>query len=155
MTKALATRCIAKSKQTMKQCKNKAIIGGTTCRFHGGASPKVAANAAVRAEVMRWGLQDVHEDPGEVLLMLVSQSASRCRRFAAAIEKEVDELGLAAALTGEITIPTRNGSYVAGEYIRSLAQLESQERDRCANFATKAIAAGLAERQVRLAEQQG
>jgi hypothetical protein len=28
-------------------------------------------------------------------------------------------------------------------------QLEAQERDRCANFATKAVAAGLAERTVR------
>ena len=40
------------------------------------------------------------------------------------------------------------------EAIRGLARLEADERDRCANFAAKAIAAGLAERQVRLAEQQ-
>jgi hypothetical protein len=33
------------------QCKNKAIPGGTVCRFHGGASPHVASKAAVRAEV--------------------------------------------------------------------------------------------------------
>lgn len=42
-----------------------------------------------------------------------------------------------------------------GEYVRGLAQLEADERDRLANFSAKAIAAGLAERQVRLAERQG
>lgn len=36
-----------------------------------------------------------------------------------------------------------------------LAQLESVEPKRCAGFATTAIAGGLAERQVRLAERQG
>ena len=36
-----------------------------------------------------------------------------------------------------------------------LADLEAKERDRCANFATKAIAAGLAERTVPVAERQG
>jgi len=33
--------------------------------------------------------------------------------------------------------------------------VRSTKRERCANFATKAVAAGLAERQVRLAERQG
>jgi hypothetical protein len=36
-----------------------------------------------------------------------------------------------------------------------LAQLEAQERDRCANFAQMAIAAGLNERMVRVAARQG
>jgi hypothetical protein len=35
-----------------------------------------------------------------------------------------------------------------------LAQLEAQERDRCAGFAAKAVAAGLAERTVRIAEDK-
>jgi hypothetical protein len=42
--------------------------------------------------------------------------------------------------------------YVTGEAIKGLADLEAKERERCANFATKAIAAGLAERTVRVAE---
>lgn len=45
--------------------------------------------------------------------------------------------------------------YDVEEGLRGLARLEADERDRCANFAAKAVAAGLAERQVRLAEQQG
>jgi hypothetical protein len=45
--------------------------------------------------------------------------------------------------------------YVIGEAIRGLADLEGKERERCANFAAKAVAAGLAERTVRVAERQG
>jgi hypothetical protein len=45
--------------------------------------------------------------------------------------------------------------YAVEEGIRGLARLEADERDRCAGMAAKAIAAGLAERQVRLAERQG
>jgi hypothetical protein len=45
--------------------------------------------------------------------------------------------------------------YVTGEAIRGLADLEAKERERCANFATKAVAAGVAERTVRVAERQG
>lgn len=47
------------------------------------------------------------------------------------------------------------GVYVTGEAIRGLADLEARERERCANFASKAVAAGLNERMVRLAERQG
>ena len=45
--------------------------------------------------------------------------------------------------------------HVTGEAIRGLADLEAKERERCANFAGKAVAAGLAERTVRIAERQG
>jgi hypothetical protein len=47
------------------------------CRWHGGAAGQVKAKAAVRAEVLNWGLGDSHVDPGEVLLRLVNQSAAR------------------------------------------------------------------------------
>jgi hypothetical protein len=129
-----------------------AIPGGTVCRWHGGAAGQVKAKAAIRAEILPSGLGDSHVDPGEVLLQLVTQSAARAKRYASELEALVDEEGLAAAMVGEIEIPTKHGGYKAGEYIRGLAQLEAQERDRCANFATKAVAGGLAERQVRLAE---
>jgi hypothetical protein len=39
--------------------------------------------------------------------------------------------------------------------VRGLAKLESEEWDRCANFASKAVGAGRNERMVRLAERQG
>lgn len=122
------------------------------CFLHGGRLPQVKAKAAVRAEVMNWGLGDVHTDPGETLLRLVSQSAARAQRYS-------EEL---AVLTGEN--PNLRDSLIGdawgeggktGEYVRGIAQLEERERDRCANFCRLAIAAGLAERQVKLAERQG
>jgi hypothetical protein len=44
--------------------------------------------------------------------------------------------------------------YRVGEDLRGLADLEMKERELCAKFSSKAIAAGIAERQVRLAERQ-
>jgi hypothetical protein len=64
--------------------------------------------------------------------------------------------GGVAALVGNTYGAAKDvGVYVTGEAIRGLADLEAKERERCANFATKAIAAGLAERTVRVAERQG
>jgi hypothetical protein len=153
----LAIRCKAKSKQSGEQCKNRPMKGGELCKFHGGKIPKVMAKAAINLEVRHWGLEDVHEDPGEVLLRLVAQSAARCRAYAAELESLVKESpNLREALIAEIWIsPDHGDAYKAGEYVRGLAKLEAEERDRLASFCTKAIAAGLAERQVRIAEQTG
>jgi hypothetical protein len=64
--------------------------------------------------------------------------------------------GGVAALAGNTYGAAKDvGVYVTGEAIRGLADLEAKERERCANFATKADAAGLAERTVRIAERQG
>jgi hypothetical protein len=63
--------------------------------------------------------------------------------------------GGVAALVGNTYDDADGSIYANGEAIRGLALLEAQERDRCAGFAAKAIAAGLAERTVRLAERQG
>ncbi len=140
-------------------CRNNSIAGGTVCRMHGGANPKTAAKAAVRAEVASWTLGQAVDDPGEVLLRLVTQSRIRADRYATLIAEKIEEYPGATIediLIGDTMAATPDGMPVkTGEYIRGLIQLENQERDRLATFATKAIAAGLAERQVRLAERQG
>ncbi|MFD2421657.1 hypothetical protein [Amycolatopsis pigmentata] len=147
----------ADGKPVTRPCKGDAIKGGKVCHMHGGRAKQVRAKAAVRAEVMAWGLGDTTVDPGEVLLRLVSQSAARAQRYSVEIEKLADDHGgdLAKAMIGDSLVLDRDGNEVkVGEYIRGLVQLEAQERDRCAGFAAKAVAAGLAERQVRLAERQ-
>jgi hypothetical protein len=64
--------------------------------------------------------------------------------------------GGVAALVGNTYGAAKDvGVYVTGEAIRGLADLEAKERERCANFASKAVAAGLMKRQVELAEAQG
>jgi hypothetical protein len=144
-------RCAASAKGSGQRCQLWAKPGALVCWKHGANAPQVAAKAAVRAEVMRWGLHDSTEDPGEILLRLVTQSAERVRRYSAELEELVAEKTLRHALVG-----TAQGEFgPTGEYIRGLAQLEAQERDRCANFCRLAITAGLAERQVRVAERQG
>jgi hypothetical protein len=90
MTKAISVQCTAISKQTGKQCKAKAIPGGTVCRWHGGNAKQVKAKAAIRAEVMNWGLGDSTVDPGEVLLRLVTQSAARAERYARLLQEAFD-----------------------------------------------------------------
>ena len=125
------------------------------CPSHGGNAPQVRRRAAVRAELESWGLDAVTVDPGETLLRLLSQSAARAERYAAALQRLVDEQGLEGALVGDTLVIDNEGtSRKVGEYVRGLAQIESQERDRAANFAQLAIKAGLAERQVRVAERQ-
>lgn len=65
-------------------------------------------------------------------------------------------IGGVAALVGNTYGASSSGSvYATGEAVRGLVVLEAQERERCAGWCIKAIAAGLAERQVRLAERQG
>jgi len=191
MTKAISVQCTAISKQTGKQCKAKAIPGGTVCRWHGGAAGQVKAKAAIRAEILNWGLGDTTVDPGEVLLRLVTQSAARAEHYSRLLQEafeaaerlkqahdasalDIDEddeemaetarrdldrifnTGGVAALVGNTYGAAKDvGVYVTGEAIRGLADLEAKERERCANFATKAVAAGLAERTVRVAERQG
>ncbi len=43
-----ARRCTAKSKQSQQRCKNAALLGAHTCRFHGSATKKTKAASARR-----------------------------------------------------------------------------------------------------------
>jgi len=148
-------RCVG-TRTDGERCEKNAITGGTVCATHGGSTRIVKARAAVRAEVMRWGLGDSTVDAGEVLLRLVSQSARRAELYADELERLTrGAKTLEEALVGDSKILVGDALEKVGEYIRGMAVLEAQERDRCAGFAAKAVAAGLAERQVRLAERQG
>jgi hypothetical protein len=156
MTKAFSVQCKAISKQTKKRCKAKAIPGGDVCRWHGGVAKQVKAKAAIRAEVLSWGLTDATIDPGEQLLRLVTQSAARAEKYAQELHALVDESpNLREALVAEIWISTEHDTYKAGEYVRGLAKLEAEERDRCDAFCSKAVAAGLVKKQTELAQLQG
>lgn len=144
-------KCTAKT-SAGNPCRNPAIRGGVVCAKHGGSAPQVRAKADVRAELMQWGLGDATDDPGELLLRLLTQSRMRAEGYAAELERFVaGKPDLERAIIGD-----SYGEFGKnGEYVRGLVHLEAQERDRAADFAMKAIKAGLAERQVRLAERQG
>lgn len=151
--------CTSLSKRSQQLCRGPALRGTDKCPSHGGkAIERAKAEGQVRLEAMKWGLGDSTVDPGEVLLRLVTQSAARAEKYAAVMGQLVAEHDgdLRKALTANTYTVGEDGSATkTGEYVRAMARLEADERDRCATFATKAVAAGLAERQVRLAERQG
>ena len=152
----MADRCTGQ-KTSGDPCKGWRVPGSDKCRRH-LPNPVARARAAVRAEVLAWGLGDTTVSPDETLLRLISQSAARVQRLSSRLEELVEEHGgdLAEAMVGDSMMVTGDGELVkVGEYVRGLCQLEAQERDRLAGFCAKAIAAGLAERQVRLAERMG
>jgi len=156
-------------------CVAPVIKGTKRCWLHSGITRKEAkAKGAVVLELQRWGIDGRTElaDPGLTLLQLVSQAADRVRLYsnllAEAYEIQQGEDvagGLAGLMRGNGRVASLIGyrygvdkegnRFPIEEAIRGLVQLEAQERDRCAQMATKAIAAGLAERQVRMAEQVG
>lgn len=72
------------------------------------------------------------------------------------LDRIFDTGGVAALIGNTYSAAGEGGNvYATGEAIRGLVQLEAQERDRAAGMAAKAVAAGLAARQVELAEKQG
>ena len=133
-----------------------AMKGASVCNKHGGSAPQVRAKAAIRAEVLAWGLMDGVDDPGETMLRLITQSRRRAEGYAIEMERVVATFPtLQEALVGDTVVVDREGiEHKAGEYVRGLAILEAEERDRCFGFSLKAVAAGLKEREVRIAERE-
>lgn len=127
----------------------------------------------MRAELQAWGLDAPTVDPGETMLKLVAQSAERVRLYARLLgeayeaERESDPAvahdtlervlgnGIGALIGYKRSAAADGTIYRSEEIIRGLVDLEMRERKLCADFASKAIAAGLNERLVRVAEQQG
>lgn len=160
----IGQRCTAK-RTDGEPCRRWPVEGSDKCHQH-LFNPHARAYAAVRAEVLRWGLGDANIDPGETLLRLLSQAVNRAEHYAELLEEQYrlaaeghDDTDLpvgVTALIGHKYALTREGDAVpVEEAIRALVELESTERDRAARFAGLAISAGLAERQVRMAEQLG
>jgi hypothetical protein len=156
-------QCKGTSRTTGKRCPNPAIKGGTVCIMHGGRAKHVAAAAAVRAELDHWGIDAPREsyNAGEVLLRLMTQSADRVKFYSDLLAQQYQ---LAAQGEDDTKLPAGVGALIGHEYaldhdgvkvpvkeaIRGLVELEGIERDRCATMASKAVAAGLAELEVRL-----
>src|SRR5438128_1051052 len=116
-----APRCTGR-KTNGEPCKGWRVSGATVCKRH-LPNPQARANAAVRAEALRWQPGTPHEDPGEILLRLVTQGWARATRLAGELERLVDQHGgdLTAALVGDTMMPHPGGGEVkVGEYIRGL-----------------------------------
>lgn len=170
--RAAVRQCEARRKDGDK-CKGLALAGlnPPRCRMHAGKSrEKIKVQQMIVTQLQQWGLNghSTMADAGEVLLKLVTQSAARVELYASllgrayeaertgeSVDPLIESSGVAALIGWRYGVDREGNRFKQEEAIRGLAKLEAEERDRCANFAAKAVAAGLAERQVRMAEAQG
>lgn len=164
-------------------CHGRVIPGSKPGRCAMHIRKTTHAKAHVRAELAHWTVGDAKDDPAETLLRLITQSRVRAEFYATLLGEayEAAERIAAAETTGDTTLTEdarrdldvvlqtggvaaligktysaagKDGHiFASGEAVRGLAKLEADERDRCANFCRLAISAGIAERQVRVAER--
>jgi len=164
-----APRCGA-IKRNGEQCKNAAVSGTTVCRSHGGAAPQVRAAGKRRKE-----LEEAHAkqarlaalfgaprdiEPSQALLDLVSWTAGEVEfwrnevRELAATDKRSLTWGETKSESGtdqdKATDMVTVEAKPAVEYVMLYAA-----QDRLAKYAEAALRAGVEERRVRIAEQQG
>src|SRR5690625_4140247 len=158
-------KCSAKNRAG-KPCGNWAIKGGTVCRSHGGAAPAVKAaaarrraqEAAAKAVALFGAPKDV--EPSQALLDLVHWTAGEVEYWREQVRQLAAEAP--AALTWGRTDheegvgpqgPIDKTTHQAKPAIQYVMLYAAQ--DRLAQYATAALKAGVEERRVRLAEQQG
>lgn len=166
------------------RCHQAAVAGTSACPHHGGQSLEVM-KAQGQARITAWsafgGLPDVH--PGHAVLAMLHMSWLRVHLYARLLEEQVvgeaedvpgswngdadDEgyprgvarqsspAGTAGLIGHTFSADKVAGIFPSGEARRALVDLEAQERDRCVKFAKVAHDMGIAEREVKLAEQQG
>ena len=160
------TRCVAKARTSGEQCKRVAIEGGTVCRSHGGAAPNVKAAAARRvaearaAEEMRLLAAPVDISPGDALIELVQWTAGEVRYWRAEVsllaEADPDALTWGRTRHEDGIGPEGPIDKTTTEAVPHVAyRMLTDAQDRLARYAAAALRAGVEERRVRLAEDQG
>ena len=158
-------RCSATSKQTGQQCGNWAIPGLEVCRIHGGATKRAKGKAsrvlettAAAQATQQLGLK-IDTTPQQALLDEVQRAAGMVayygQRVAELAEEDPNKL-----VHGVTRIEQREGFQagtvrVAEPAVNVWLKLWNEERDRLTRVAAAAIKAGIEERRVQLAEQQG
>lgn len=167
-------RCGAHTR-TGGTCKNLPMKGATRCRMHGGSSPQARAKAAGRVQEAKArravelfaARRDI--EPGPALLELVQWTAGEVdywRQEVRALEKADLTWGMTREKTGgsdpESGSPgTDSGpADVRPEVTREAKPniayvMLTDASNRLAQYAVAALRAGVAERAIQLAEQQG
>ena len=158
-------RCAAK-RRNGEGCGAWAVKGATVCRMHGGSSPQARAAAARRvqeekaAKAAQRLAQPIETDPSQALLDLVSSAAGEVAYWRARVDllQEQDEKRLTSGLT-KITEGKDRGGVTTLRTVETIAAIEyrmwTAAQDRLAQYATAALRAGVEERRVRIAEDQG
>ena len=158
-------RCTAKAKSSGKRCKKAAVLGGTVCATHGAgkrgtkqrehAERRHEKQKAARA-VATYGLpRDV--DPHDALLEEVHRTAGHVA-WLGNIVSELDRGALVWGITEQVQ---KDATEFPGTDVKAQAapniwlELYHRERQHLVKVAKAAIDAGIDERRVRLAEEQG
>lgn len=158
-------RCSAK-RRNGEGCGAWAVKGATVCRMHGGSSPQARAAAARRvqeekaAKAAQRLAQPIETDPSQALLDLVSSAAGEVAYWRNRVDEiqDRDEKRLTSGLT-KITEGKDRGGVTTLRTVETVAAIEyrmwTAAQDRLAQYATAALRAGVEERRVRIAEDQG
>ena len=144
-------------------CTQYPLTGQEVCRMHGGKSPQALAGATARREeaTARRELFALGKlptiDPGAALLDLIAWKHGEVLALRARLAG-MDEGALVWGVTSEAE--KTSGQFPGIDTTRSAEanvwwRLLRQAEDQLAAFAAAAHRAGIAEREVRLAEQQG
>lgn len=156
-------QCTATAKQTGVRCKRRPIPGGAVCKIHGGGIPAVKAAAQRRRqqELAQQELAALGEpeaiDPAQALLKLISWKYGEVKWLRAKVQDlPAEDLTWGRSQTdfgvgrdGPVDTETQKAAPNVWWTLLRAAE------DQLADYSTRALKAGLEERRVRLAEQQG
>lgn len=157
------------------RCHARAVVGLNRCRAHLGVKPELGR---AQGEAMdAWSTAgQLDLTPAEAVVAMYKLAFTRAHFYGGLLEEQVLQahsddpdaesfgestrgaapVGEGAGLIGhQFSADKEWGIYPTGEAIRGLVQLEAQERDRVVRFAKAAHDMGIADREIRLAEQQG
>lgn len=172
-------RCHATSKQSGEQCKRWAIPGGTVCAMHGGKTPQVARAAQRRlalgeamSELTKLGVP-IDVEPADAMLDMVREAAGNVAFLRSRVQ-ELDQLlagpdgneiiAVLGGTKGDDPLEIPGGppaiagrvdprNFRAERHV--LVVMYDEERERLVRWAKACRDAGVDERRVQLAEDQG
>ena len=158
-------QCKAKSKQSGQRCRKPATPGLDVCAMHGGSTKKAKAksqravqSAKAAAVAQRIGLK-VDVQPQQALLDEVQRSAGMVLFYEEQVNAvagiDTDRLSRGVIRIEEIQSKFSTTTTTTEASVHVWLQLYNEERDRLVRVAATAIRAGIEERRVELAEQQG
>lgn len=159
-------QCTAIAKSTGQRCKRSPILGGAVCSKHGASAPQVKAAAARRVAEAKATAQlekatitlglKVDTTPTEALLDEVQWTAGHVAWLRAKVQ-ELDSEGGSELTWGTIREKTATDGHETVEAAQPSVwyQLYLKEREHLVRVCAEALRAGIQERQVKLAEQQG
>ena len=148
-----------KRRSDNEPCQAQAVSGTDACRVHAGRPlAEQKARGQVIVTLREWGADDIPEEPGLLLMKLMTVTEWRRQAYATEINRVLAAAGLdgnlSDALIGDTIVVDKDGEpHKVGEYVRGIVQLEAQERERAALLAVKVLAANVQERLTRVQEQ--